>query len=63
MWVGENSNDVPEYSYQEKSEVETDGDLLEFCLPQLDLPVIQQRQAEEEAGESSSQVTSVPGCR
>ena len=63
MWVGENSNDVPEYSYQEKSEVETDGDLLEFFLPQLDLPVIQQRQAEKEAGESSSQVTRVPGCR
>ena len=53
---------VPENSCEEKNEVESDGDFLEFFLPQLDLPVIQESQAEEETSQRSSQVSRVPVC-
>ena len=51
---------MPEYPYEEKNEVESDRDFLQFFLPQLDLPVIQESQAEEQTGQSSSQVSRVP---
>ena len=51
---------MPEDSYEEKNEVESDGDFLEFFLPDLHLPVVQQGQAKQETGQSSCQVATVP---
>ena len=53
---------VPENSCEEKNEVESDGDFLEYFLPQLHLPVIQESQAEEQTSQRSSQVSRVPVC-
>ena len=61
VWrAGESPNDVPKYSYQEKNEVERDGDFLHFPFQRQFLPVIHQSQAEEEASQSSSQMTELP---
>ena len=51
---------MPEDSYEEKNEVESDGDFLEFFLPDLHLPVVQKGQAKQETGQSSCQVATVP---
>ena len=51
---------VPEYSREEEEEVERDGDFLQCFLPELHLPVVQQSQPEQEAGQSSGQVAAVP---
>ena len=53
---------MPECSCEEENEVESDGDFGQYFLPLFLLPVLQQRQAQEEAGQCSSQVAGIPVC-